>query len=82
MTLREARQAQGWSQTRLAAEAGVSVNLLCYSETGRFLLSGKQAGRLATALGIRPDDVDELQIAATPTTRAAAEHGEAAAARM
>ena len=65
MNLREARHAREWTQARLASEAGVSINLLSYCETGRFLLSGKQARRLAEALGVRPQDVDELEIGAS-----------------
>ena len=63
MTLREARKTLGWTQTRLAADARMSVALLCYAEGGRFHLSASQAARVAKALRMDPARVEELRVA-------------------
>lgn len=55
--LREARRAKGWSQARLAAEAGVSRQLVSATEAGRHEPGVTAAVALARALGT---DVEAL----------------------
>lgn len=50
--LRQARQQQGWSQERLASEAGISRRMLVNIEAGESNVSIATVDRLANALGL------------------------------
>ena len=52
--LRQARAARGWTQDRLAAEAGVGIATVRRAENGYFEPRQDTARRLATALRVRP----------------------------
>ena len=54
-----ARLARGWSQQRLAVEAGVGYADICRAERGLFRLYPGQAEKIARALGLRPEDLLE-----------------------
>ncbi|MDA1190497.1 MAG: helix-turn-helix transcriptional regulator [Candidatus Poribacteria bacterium] len=69
MTLKEARRRKGLTQTRLAGESGVAPNLLGFAERGRFRLSQHQARRIAVALHVQPEEVDELKVAVDEDAR-------------
>jgi ribosome-binding protein aMBF1 (putative translation factor) len=49
--VREIRETRGWSQTRLAAAAGVGVSVLNRIELWHFPVSERWAKRVAEALG-------------------------------
>ena len=51
--LRQARAARGWTQDRLAAEAGVGIATVRRAENGYFEPRQDTARRLAAALGVR-----------------------------
>jgi len=59
-TLREARRAKGLSIIAVAGPARVSPTSVGLAERGRLLLSEEQARRIADALGVRVEDIDEL----------------------
>lgn len=61
MNLRTIREQRGLRPVELAYEAGVSVSLLNYAEAGRFVLSPRQVRGIARALGIDPQEVEELR---------------------
>ena len=63
MNLRNVRQRAGLSQTELAARAGTTATYISWAENGRYVLSPGQAGRVANALGVQPQEVDELKSA-------------------
>lgn len=50
--MKAARLARGWSQQRLAVEAGVGYADICRAERGLFRLYPTQAERIARVLGI------------------------------
>ncbi len=58
MTLREAREAKGWTQTELAEESGSSQAMICRVEKGRQNLTLRTMRQLADALGVGPLDID------------------------
>ena len=62
-SLKEARRRAGLTQVALAGMSGVSPTLLGFSERGRYTLSVSQAQRLANAIGVDVDEVDELAAA-------------------
>ncbi|MET8100203.1 helix-turn-helix transcriptional regulator [Streptomyces sp. NPDC005236] len=49
---REARRARGWSQVRLAQEAGLSASTIEKYEQGRRTPSAENFERMAKALGL------------------------------
>jgi transcriptional regulator with XRE-family HTH domain len=49
---RAARRARGWSQVRLAQEAGLSASTIEKYEQGRRTPSAENAERMAKALGL------------------------------
>lgn len=56
-TIKELRRAKGWSQIKLAIEAGVSPTTISKLERGSECnLTTKRA--IADALGVSPNDVD------------------------
>lgn len=61
VALKQVRKEKKLTQTQLAGQSGVSPSLLSYCETGRFRLSPTQARRGAEALGVNPNDVEELR---------------------
>jgi len=61
MTLRQARQAEGMTITKLAAGADMSASTVSMLETGRLNMRADEARRLADALGVEPGAVDELR---------------------
>lgn len=52
--LRRIRHAKGWSQDELALEAEMSRSYLSQIEKGKFYVSLKVIGRLASALEVDP----------------------------
>ena len=60
MRLAEIRRAKGLAQYRLAGLAGVPVSELYRIERRGMAPTRAQAQRLAEALGVATDDVDEL----------------------
>ncbi len=56
-TIRELREAQGWSQAELAHRAQVSPSTVYNWESGRFEPKATQLRRVALALGVSMDDV-------------------------
>jgi transcriptional regulator with XRE-family HTH domain len=54
--LRRLRNAKGWSQDELAHEAKMSRSYLSQLEKGGYYVSIKIIGRLATKLGVEPDE--------------------------
>lgn len=59
--VREAREAQGWTQGELAARVGVSRQTINYLEQQRYQPSVLLALRLARAFGCRVEDLFALQ---------------------
>jgi ribosome-binding protein aMBF1 (putative translation factor) len=53
--VRELREAQGWSQTRLAQAAGMTQSAVARFETGGTVPTLPVLGRLAHALGVELD---------------------------
>lgn len=53
------RLRRGWSQQKLAVEAGVGYADICRAERGLFRLYPSQAERIAKVLGLRPDELLE-----------------------
>ena len=63
MKLRELRAKKVLTQKELAKEAGVSTATVTAIETGVQLPTPKTSRKLATALGVEPTDIDEVQAA-------------------
>lgn len=59
-TLREAREARGWTQAELAAAIGVSRKTINTVENGVFIPSTIVALKLAAALNTRVEKLFEL----------------------
>jgi putative transcriptional regulator len=59
MTLRikVERLKKNWTQTELGARSGLSASEISRIETGRFLPYPRQAGRLAKALKLQPEEL-------------------------
>lgn len=55
--LRAARVARGWSQQRLADEAGVNRDSISRMETGQSGAYPLTVGKLAAALGVEPAEL-------------------------
>lgn len=55
--MKAARLARGWSQQRLAVEAGVGYADICRAERGLFRLYPTQAERIAKVLGLQPEEL-------------------------
>lgn len=70
--IRDARLARGWSQARLAREAGVSENTVLNAETGKRKTQGEKVEAILDALGLAsPSDDAVLDISgATADVRA------------
>jgi transcriptional regulator with XRE-family HTH domain len=68
-TLRELRRAKGLSIIAVAGPARVSPTSIGLAERGRLLLSEEQARRVADALGVRVEDIEELAAAAVEGIR-------------
>ena len=64
--VRSLREARGWSQTRLATEAGMSVSGISMIENGHRNLSTATLARLAEALGVEVRDLFPLGQAPLP----------------
>jgi transcriptional regulator with XRE-family HTH domain len=64
--IKRLREAKGWSQTRLAAEAGMSVSGISMIENGYRNLSTTTLARLAEALGVEVRDLFPLAQAPLP----------------
>ncbi len=60
------REAKGWSQTRLAVEAGMSVSGISMIENGHRNLSTATLAKLAEALGVEVRDLFPLEQAPLP----------------
>ena len=60
------REAKGWSQTRLAVEAGMSVSGISMIENGHRNLSTVTLAKLAEALGVEVRDLFPLEQAPLP----------------
>jgi transcriptional regulator with XRE-family HTH domain len=58
--LRDLREKKGWSQIQLAVNAGVSIGVVQKLE-GPGKVEARIATALAEALGVKPEDVDELR---------------------
>ena len=56
-TIRELREAQGWTQLRLAIEVGVTPVTVYNWERGRYEPKASQFRALARALGVSMDDI-------------------------
>ena len=67
------REAKGWSQTRLAAEAGMSVSGISMIENGHRNLSTTTLARLAEALGVEVVDLFPKPQAPQPSLEDAAQ---------
>lgn len=57
-TIRELREARGWSQAELAFRAGVSPSTVYNWEAGRFEPKASQLRKLAAALEVSMDAID------------------------
>jgi len=64
--IKRLREAKGWSQTRLAAEAGMSVSGISMIENGHRNLSTTTLAKLAEALGVGVRDLFPLDQAPLP----------------
>jgi transcriptional regulator with XRE-family HTH domain len=64
--VRRLREALGWSQTRLAVEAGMSVSGISMIENGHRNLSTVTLAKLAEALGVEVRDLFPLDQAPLP----------------
>jgi transcriptional regulator with XRE-family HTH domain len=64
--IKRLREAKAWSQTRLAAEAGMSVSGISMIENGHRNLSTTTLARLAEALGVGVRDLFPLDQAPLP----------------
>ncbi len=56
-TIRELREARGWTQLRLAIEVGVTPVTVYNWERGRYEPKASQFRALARALGVSMDDI-------------------------
>jgi transcriptional regulator with XRE-family HTH domain len=76
VTLQQARAARGLSQRALAERAGVSESMVARTERGASTPRPGATRRLAAALGLPPEEVEELRRAVArprlrePTVRA------------
>jgi transcriptional regulator with XRE-family HTH domain len=68
--VRRLREALGWSQTRLAVEAGMSVSGISMIENGHRNLSTATLAKLAEALGVEVRDLFPLDQAPLPDFKA------------
>lgn len=57
MRMKAARIRRGWSQQKLAVEAGVGYADICRAERGLFRLYPTQAERIAKVLGLQPEEL-------------------------
>jgi transcriptional regulator with XRE-family HTH domain len=64
--VKKLREAKGWSQTRLAVEAGMSVSGISMIENGHRNLSTVTLAKLAEALGVEVRDLFPLEQAPLP----------------
>jgi transcriptional regulator with XRE-family HTH domain len=71
--VRRLREALGWSQTRLAVEAGMSVSGISMIENGHRNLSTATLAKLAEALGVEVRDLFPLDQAPLPDVVAQAD---------
>ena len=55
--VRQLREIKGWSQERLAAEAQLHATYLSDVERGKRNISLENLCRLASALGVKPEDL-------------------------
>jgi transcriptional regulator with XRE-family HTH domain len=62
--LADLREQAGWSQSRLAAEAGIDASFLCLLEGGKRQPSRATIGALATTLDLDIDDMHGLYVTA------------------
>ena len=60
-TLEQARRERGWTQSALAARAGIGESTVYRVEQRRGRPRLSVALRLAAALGVRPEEIDELR---------------------
>ena len=61
--VREQRKAVGWTQERLAEEAGVSTLQIGFIERGENVPKLTHILRIARALGVRPGElIDEIKV--------------------
>ncbi len=58
MTIRQLREARGWSQYRLAREVGVTPSTVYNWERGRFEPKASQLRSLARVFGVSMDDIE------------------------
>jgi ribosome-binding protein aMBF1 (putative translation factor) len=61
MSIREERQKRGWTQTDLSYHSRVPAAEISKIETGRLKPSVGQLERLGRALGIRPDQLVQVE---------------------
>jgi transcriptional regulator with XRE-family HTH domain len=59
MSIKEERQRRRWSQVDLAYHSRVSTSEISKIENGRLKPSVGQIERIARALGVRPDELQE-----------------------
>lgn len=57
-TIKELREAKGWTQMDLAVHAGVSIAAVSNWETGRNQPQIRQLREVARALGVSSDDIE------------------------
>ena len=57
-TIKELREARGWTQMDLAVHAGVSIAAVSNWETGRNQPQIRQLREVAKALGVSSDDIE------------------------
>ena len=60
-TIKELREARGWTQTDLAVHAGVSIAAVSNWETGRNQPQIRQLREVARALGVASDDIELIE---------------------
>ena len=57
-SLREHREARGWSRAELARRAVLNATTVGWVETGRFRPYSAQVKKLARALGLKPEELE------------------------
>ncbi len=68
-TIRQLREAKGWTQLQLANKAGVTPSTIYNWERGRFEPKASQLRAVARALGVSSDDIELVE---EPTKKRAA----------